>query len=638
MNKLLVTNKPRILVIKRRINIEPLLKQFKYVEWLKEVEEKDSIDGIICVLKTKKCINHMCNITSRFPEVPKYGVISPQLRKLKPMLLRREFVGLEELPLTRDKIGYIVTSLLWGKRGIDKPFDSFLREILGLALNTRNEALVLKRIAEGLLKIFSADRVTIMLLGQDSQVLTIRSAVGIPENLLKSGRKRWGEKIAGWVAEKNIPVILQNGLKGDERFNDVKGNRNIKSAMIIPIRFLSNSYGVINFTRFSGEEFSIKERDRACLYGSFIAMIIYYLKELERLEMFNQAIDNSSEGVIILDKTSRILMFSKGAERILGKRADEVMHKSIHEVLNVAPGSMDKIIKMSVKTNMQINYKDSDGMMKVLLISASPVLSNLKAEIGAMVIVRDLTEFIEVQRDKLNVDKINEINKWLEEISHEMNNPLSVILGNIHIVKDVLKDMEARDQDGVVYKRFFGEFKRMMDEINSAGERMAIFVRTLRNFNIDREIDIERAFLRDLIDRAIDIVSVENLRNIKVSRHYYSNPVIRCVRDKFIVLLVTILRDLMDCTKEGERIHITLREENGRVFVEVKTKNITQGVVDKKKGPLESFYSTLNIPECLQKNYGLIASLVELNSGRIEFEFQDNNELKVRLELKGEDL
>lgn len=638
----MTVKKPRILIIDNRKKIQSIVKRIKYIEWIQKNNLDDRVEknilGTIIVLNTTNYIKNLKRIVSSYPDIPIYGIIPPRLRKLKPLFLRNGLSGVEELPVDKNTLEGIITSLLWGVSNREKLFNIFLRELLAHALNTRNEKVVIKKLADGMLRIFKADRVSVMLLDHSSKTLTMKSAVGIPDRVIKYGRRKLGEKIAGWIAQKNLPVLLQNGLIADERFRDIKGNPKIKSSIIVPLTFANKTIGVINITRLRGDKFKEEDKDRAVLYSSFVAMLMNQLQELERIELLNTAINQTNEGIIIIDNETRILMLNRGAERMLGVHLYDVVNKNLLEAvdLHIHRGTLERVITGNKISNFQINYTGADNEQRALLLSAYSVTAPDRTRVGAIIILRELTDFVELQREKLNVDKLHELTMWIDEISHHMNNPLSVIMGNIHLINKNIKTLpEIKNQPDAVkyYDRLLSEIKKMLSEINDASERINVFIKALKNFQIDDEINWERCFLTDLVDRAIDIAEIENLNNVKITKRYIYNPIILCVRDKLISVLVTLIKDAIVQSISGDKINITLREGNEGALFEMNCAfRYEKNNRNQKEGPLDTFYSTLDIPRGFQKGYGLISSVVNMHHGKVGFELEEKK-LTIKLEL-----
>jgi len=107
---------------------------------------------------------------------------------------------------------------------------------------------VLDLILGVLLEIMKADRGSIMLLDDTSQELTIRSARGIKDDIIRKARVRLGEGISGKVAAQGLPLLLHGHDGADER--DIEScdciNPDIDTSFIIPVRFPNGGIGTIN--------------------------------------------------------------------------------------------------------------------------------------------------------------------------------------------------------------------------------------------------------------------------------------------------------------------------------------------------------------------------------------------------------
>ena len=105
-----------------------------------------------------------------------------------------------------------------------------------LDLNTR-----LDRVVEQAMEMLHAERGSIMLLEEDARELVVRASRGLED--AREFRVRLGEGIAGWVASRGEPLILQD-VVSDRRFRGT--NPNIRSALAVPLRVEGKVIGVLN--------------------------------------------------------------------------------------------------------------------------------------------------------------------------------------------------------------------------------------------------------------------------------------------------------------------------------------------------------------------------------------------------------
>lgn len=95
----------------------------------------------------------------------------------------------------------------------------------------------------------AADRASLMLLDKDDGSLTVKASMGVEIDTGSSIRVRPGEGIAGWVAERMTPLILDQRNDIDPLLKDMMNKREIKSALCVPIIVKGKLLGLLNLSK-----------------------------------------------------------------------------------------------------------------------------------------------------------------------------------------------------------------------------------------------------------------------------------------------------------------------------------------------------------------------------------------------------
>jgi transcriptional regulator with GAF, ATPase, and Fis domain len=102
------------------------------------------------------------------------------------------------------------------------------------------------RITQICFETFDCERVSIMAVDPDKKELTVRSAAGHGDmDLVLGARQGVGDGVAGWVAEHRRPLLLGPQVNANKFWRFRPKNEQIYSAMVVPVVFREQLYGVL---------------------------------------------------------------------------------------------------------------------------------------------------------------------------------------------------------------------------------------------------------------------------------------------------------------------------------------------------------------------------------------------------------
>jgi len=96
------------------------------------------------------------------------------------------------------------------------------------------------------LRATKADSGSVMMLEPRSQTLRIRAAHGLKEEVVKRSEVKIGEGIAGWVAERNLSLLIDPETEIEPLLRDRLRRREIDSSIIMPLSRQNQVLGVLS--------------------------------------------------------------------------------------------------------------------------------------------------------------------------------------------------------------------------------------------------------------------------------------------------------------------------------------------------------------------------------------------------------
>ena len=289
---------------------------------------------------------------------------------------------------------------------------------------------VLESVMASATKVVKAEASSLLLLDAKKNELYFDVALGKAKESVKQIRLKIGEGIAGWVAEKRAPLIV-NDVTRDPRFTvkvDKSTKFQTKSILAVPLMAKGKLIGVIEaINKEKNGHFSEQDREVFEAFGSQSAVAIenaqLFSETEQEKEKLSTIFTQMSDGVLFLDGDQNIVLLNNTAELLLGLNSKEVEGRRFDSKLLEAfqfPVGLQDIsqIKEELSEYEMVRTKGKDLYLS-LTLRKLPAAKHVPQG-GALILLRDETEEKRGESLKRN---------FLSLISHKLKTPLTVILG-----------------------------------------------------------------------------------------------------------------------------------------------------------------------------------------------------------------
>jgi signal transduction histidine kinase len=176
------------------------------------------------------------------------------------------------------------------------------------------------------------------------------------------------------------------------------------------------------------------------LASSFDQMTQSLLERTRELEeeatKIRAILESIADGVIVEDKSGQIIMINPAAERILGNLSESFPVYPIREM----PAIHAKGEPSSADSSEDRRF-EAGG--KVVSAREAPVVTKDGGELGSVMVFRDITREVEVDRLK---------DEFIENVSHELRTPLTSIKGYSELLMLTAKDkLDEQQRKSISY-------------------------------------------------------------------------------------------------------------------------------------------------------------------------------------------
>ncbi|HLC40139.1 MAG TPA: GAF domain-containing protein, partial [Methylomirabilota bacterium] len=251
-----------------------------------------------------------------------------------------------------------------------------------------------------------------------------------------------GFGLAGWVVQHKTKRYSSNLLEEPLQVHKewIKAIGDKVSQIAVPLIVGERALGALILLskgprRFSEEEEELLEIFAAKAAAALENSRLYQRNKeaLERLRLFGQAIRSIGEAVVITDLEGTTLFVNDAFTKMRGYTEAEVVGKpamlmDARQDPGEFAGFLNGIIQGGeVQREMYVRRKSGEEFP--ILLTATPVLDEAGRSVALIGVSRDLSQVKELQDQLIQTEKLAATGQLAAGVAHEINNPLSVILG-----------------------------------------------------------------------------------------------------------------------------------------------------------------------------------------------------------------
>jgi signal transduction histidine kinase/DNA-binding response OmpR family regulator len=471
----------------------------------------------------------------------------------------------------------------------------------GLSLSTTEDLKeLLSRIVALATSVIDAKSGSIMLIQKPEDILTIEAAIGLDEEIIQQTRLELGSSIAGYIAQKGEPVMVEN-IEKDARFRHFsKKHYATHSLLCVPLKVKDKILGVINLSdKKTGVPFTGDDLRLLTTFAAQAAMAI------DDAEQFSQNIEKIRELEVLYD-ISRQLSHMERFEEVCSfvfQKVRTIMpvefalwyewsEKSNQLVLSLClgcenakrnltasftkeeitnPEKVDLKLKEGLKTEPEFSrYLDSIVSLPIIAEkSIHGVLSvgnrqkmRLSGEQIRLlsIIISQLASVFERQKSLLNINRLVTMGNLVSEITHDVKKPLTNIRGTLQVLRVKLPNLNEEDK----------YFNLVEEEIF----RLDGLLKEIVNFSNPYKFEMEKRDLASILDRTLKLVEQDLLSGkITLEKKYLEDYTVLADKNQIMEVFLNIILNAIEAMPNGGELKVEADrhtdEKSGKDYVNI---------------------------------------------------------------------
>jgi signal transduction histidine kinase len=215
----------------------------------------------------------------------------------------------------------------------------------------------------------------------------------------------------------------------------------------------------------------------------------------------------------------------------------------------------------------------------------------------------------QLQQQLIQSAKMSAVGRMLSGVAHELNNPLTVIIGRTDLARRKLI-MRGADREDV----------QLMDDLNEQGERCRKIVANLLQFARQEKPQLEIVRLNDLVERALQLREQDlKLRNIEIEREFDpNNPVFCADSNKILQVVLNLVNNAHDAISEAKDAGV-IRVRTSTVDEIVRLEFLDNGTgLREPERVFDPFYTTKEVGQGTGLGLSVCYGIIEEHGGTIK--------------------
>ncbi|MEZ0391769.1 MAG: ATP-binding protein [Pseudobdellovibrionaceae bacterium] len=238
----------------------------------------------------------------------------------------------------------------------------------------------------------------------------------------------------------------------------------------------------------------------------------------------------------------------------------------------------------------------------------------------------DITELkraqqtITSQQEKLvAASRLSAIGEMAAAITHEINNPLGVILGRVEMLKSILQEGKSETT----------ELLRIADTIEVTGQRIAKIVRSMKTMAHHQESEpTQRTSVLELVNDSMDLCTLRFQKNgIGIRcKGLEKNLYVDCRSHEIVQVIVNLLNNSFDAILNLKDKWIEIEAKDQAENIEIAITDSGHGIPEEvRKKMFNPFFSTKAVQYGTGIGLSISQSILQQNGGALEYDSQSSH-------------
>lgn len=335
-----------------------------------------------------------------------------------------------------------------------------------------------------------------------------------------------------------------------------------------------------------------------------------YQSELQRERDFSGKILNNTQSLILVADTAGLISYANRRWHVLGYEQEAILGRSLESLVSSSRREAIRDAYFAVLSgnqvdNLELQVLSSDGRAGQFSVNLSPMRDDQGNVTSVVVVMSDVTDAASLQAKLMHAEKMAAVGQLVSGVAHEVNNPLTAILGFADLLMENQELPESARKDLRVILQEAQRTKQIVQNLLSFARQMP---------PQRKPVQLNAILKRTIQLRAYDFHS----RGVSVTERYDSElPFVIGDSQQLQQVFLNIINNAYDAVREavtGPRIDISTRRNDD--YVEVSFSDNGHGISHPER-IFDPFFTTKQVGEGTGLGLSICYGIVKEHGGEI---------------------
>jgi PAS domain S-box-containing protein len=335
-----------------------------------------------------------------------------------------------------------------------------------------------------------------------------------------------------------------------------------------------------------------------------------YQAELQRERDFSSKILNNTQSLILVADTAGLISYANRRWQVMGYEQESILGQPL-EALIAGPRreafqeALGAVLAGNQVDNLELQILRADGRVGQFSVNLSPMRDDAGHVTSIIVVMSDVTDAASLQAKLMHAEKMAAVGQLVSGVAHEVNNPLTAILGFADLLMENSELPESARKD--------------LRVILQEAQRTKQIVQNLLSFARQMPPQRKPVQLNAILKRTVQLRSYDlQSRGVGVTEHFEEElPFVVGDAHQLQQVFLNILNNAYDAVKESTstpRIEISTCSNDA--FVEISFRDNGHGISQSER-IFDPFFTTKHVGEGTGLGLSICYGIVKEHGGEI---------------------